>query len=329
MATALRSSPTGSSVPDRQLARLFEREIAPHIRSLAAERAEGRARFITTASAFAIGIAALLYALWPVDPGWALLAAAVPLAIGVNVLSSQQRKFRHRVRDLVMPAICQAAGELQHGAGDAPGIPFDDLEQQGLLPRHNRRAIDDVFEGRHRDTGFVMAEARLRQRSTGRRSRTRTVFRGLILAIEVPKEVRARILLAREAGAIGNRLKGWISGFSGLARVALPHPAFEARFEVYSDNATVALDVVAPGFCDAMVALAEAHRGRPIQGAFRGHWFYLTMPQRGDRFRLGSLFRSLHGLAVEAQQVLQDVRIVHRVIDTLHGEATDSRDEEP
>jgi hypothetical protein len=30
-----------------------------------------------------------------------------------------------------MPAICEAAGELQHGAGDAPGIPFDDLEQQG------------------------------------------------------------------------------------------------------------------------------------------------------------------------------------------------------
>jgi hypothetical protein len=144
MATALRSSPTGSNTPDRQLARLFEREIAPHIRSLAAERAEGRARFITTASAFAIGIAALLYALWPVDPGWAALAAAVPLAIGVNVLGSQQRKFRHRVRDLVMPAICQAAGELQHGAGDAPGIPFDDLEQLGLLPRHNRRTIDDL-----------------------------------------------------------------------------------------------------------------------------------------------------------------------------------------
>jgi hypothetical protein len=100
----------------------------------------------------------------------------------------------------------------------------------------------------------------------------------------------------------------------------LPHPAFEARFEVYSDNATAARDVVAPGFCDAMVTLAEAHEGRPIQGAFRGRWFYLTMPKRGDRFGLGSLFRSLDGLAAEAQQVLHDVRIAHRVIDTLHGE---------
>jgi hypothetical protein len=319
MATALCSSPTGSSAPDRELAWIFEREIAPHIRGLETERAEGRARFITTAIAFAAAIPVLLYVIWPLDPGWALLAAAVPLAVGVTVLRSQQRKFRHRVRDLVMPAICEAIGDLRHRAGGAP-IPFDHLERLGLLPSHNRRQVDDVFEGRHRDTGFVMAEARLRRRSGGRRRHTRTVFRGLILAVEVPREVCARILIAREAGAIGNRFKGWISGFSGLARVALPHPAFEARFEVYGDNATVARDVVTPGFCDAMVALADAYRERPIQGAFRGRWFYLTMPQRGDRFRLGSLFRSLDGLAAEAQQVLHEVRIVHRVIDMLHGE---------
>ena len=68
-----------------------------------------------------------------------------------------------------------------------------------------------------------------------------------------------------------------------------------------------------------MVELAEAHAGQPIQGAFRLGWFYLTLPKRRDQFRLGSLFRSLDGLEAEAEQVLHDVRIVHRVIDTLHG----------
>jgi len=320
MATALHASDPGSSAPDRGLEKLFRREIAPHVKALEAARIEGRAGFITTAIAFAAGSAFLLYVMWPLDPGWAALAAVVALAVGVKVLGSQARRFRHRVRDLVMPAICRAAGDLQHGTGDAFGIPFDDLERLGLLRRHNHRTIDDVFEGRHRDTSFVMAEARLRHRRAGRRSRSHTVFRGLILAIEAPREVRARILVAREAGVIGNRLKGWIDGFSGLARVSLPHQAFEARFEVYSDDATVARDIIGPGFCDAMVALAEGHRGRPIQGAFRGRWFYLTMPRRGDRFRLGSLFHSLDGLGAEAQQVFQEVRTVHRVIDTLHGE---------
>ena len=323
MATALRSPRAGPR--DRQLARLFQREIAPHLPALEAERSKVRARFITTATVFAAGIPILLGVLWPMQPGWAVLATVLTLALGVHVLGGQQRRFRHRVRDLAMPAICEAVGDLRHSAGSAPGIPFDDLESLGLLPRHNRRRVDDVFEGRHRDTDFVMAEAWLRYRSGGSKSRTRTVFRGLIFAIEVPRTVPARILVARESGAIGNRLKGWINGFSGLERVSLPHHAFEARFEVYSDDAAAARDTVGPGFCDAMLALAEAHEGQAIQGAFRLRWFYLTIAKRRDQFRLGSLFRPLDHLEEEADRVLQDVRIVHRVIDTLHGDRRAAR----
>jgi hypothetical protein len=321
MATALSPSRAGSGTRDSQLARLFRREIAPHLPALEAERAHGRSRFFTIAIIFALGIPILLAVLWPLDRVWAVVGTVIALVIGMQLLGSQQRRFQHRVRDLVMPAICRAIGDLHHSAGSASGIPFDDLESVGLLPRHNRRQVDDVFEGRQRDTEFVMAEARLRYRSGGSKSRTRTVFRGVILAIEVPRTVPARILIAREAGAIGNRLKGWLNGFSGLERVQLPHPAFEARFEVYSDDRAVARDTVGPGFCDAMVALAEAHVGQAIQGAFRLRWFYLTIPsKRGDQFRLGSLFRSLDGLEEDAHGVLQDLCIAHRVIDTLHGD---------
>ena len=316
MATTLRPTPTSSRDP--RLKRLFQREIAPQVPALETERAQVRAWFIITALAFALAIPILLALLWPIDSGWAILVAVLMTVLGLHMLGGEQRRFRRRVRDLVMPAICEAVGDLRHSAGSAPGISFDELESLGLLPRHDRRMIDDVFEGRHRETDFVMAEARLRRRSSGRRSRTRTVFRGLIFAVAVPREVPARILVAGESGAIGNQLKAWIRGFSGLERVSLPHPAFEARFEVYSDDPVVARDSVGPAFCDAMVELAEAHEGRPIQGAFRLRSFYLTIPKRRDQFRLGSLFRPLDGLEAEAEQVLHDVRIVHRVIDTLH-----------
>jgi hypothetical protein len=125
MATALDTSRAGSR--DRQFARLFRREIAPHLPALEAERAQGRSRFITTATAFVAGALILLGVLWPLDRIWAVLGTVVALAIGLHVLGSQQRRFRHRVRDLVMPAICRAAGDLRHSAGSAPGIPFDDL----------------------------------------------------------------------------------------------------------------------------------------------------------------------------------------------------------
>jgi hypothetical protein len=317
MATALRPTPARSRDP--KLARLFQREIAPQVPALETERAQGRTWFIITAVAFAFAIPILIGLLWPIDRGWAGVAGVLMTVFGLHMLGAEQRRFRHRLRDLVMPAVCQAAGDLRHSAGGAPGIPFDELESLGLLPGHNRRTIDDVFEGRHRDTEFIMVEARLRRRSGGGRSRTRTVFRGLIFAIAVPRDVRARILIARESGTLGNRLKGWIKGFSGLERVSLPHPAFEAQFEVYSDDRAVAQATITPAFCAALVELAQAHAGQPIQGAFRLGWFYLTLPRRRDQFRLGSLFRSLDGLEAEAERVLQDVRVVHRVIDTLHG----------
>ena len=177
-----------------------------------------------------------------------------------------------------------------------------------------------MFTGRHRDTAFVMAEARLRQqRRSGRHRRSRTVFRGLILSIAVPREIPAPILIARDAGALGNRLHGWLKGFQGLQRAALPHPAFEARFEVYGEQAAAVQATVSPSVCDALVALADAHPRQAIQGAFQGRWFHLTIARRSDQFRLGSLFRSLEGLEREAGQVLHDVQIVHSVINTLHG----------
>jgi Protein of unknown function (DUF3137) len=320
MATALRSPRVGSSAPEQRLAGLFRREIAPQIAALDAERAKRRAKFLVTLVGCTLGVPGLTALLWPFDPGWAVAVGVIGLAIAANVLGQQQRSFRHHLRQLVMPAICQAIGEVQHRTGEAPGVPFDDLERIGLLPGHNRRRIDDVFTGRHRGTGFVMAEVVLRQRSRGgRHRRSRTVFRGLLLAIEVPREIPARILIVRDSGALGNRLKGWLKSFSGLERVALPDPEFEARFELYADRAEVARGTVSPSVCAALTRLADSHAGRPLQGAFQGRWFYLTMPRAGDQFRLGSLFRALDGLQQEAGQVLRDIQIVHRVIDGLHG----------
>ena len=157
MASALRSS-RGSSAPDWQLDRIFRREVAPHIKTLEAERMQGRTRFITTAVGIVCVLMVLIGALWPLDHAWAVVALVVVFAIGINLLGSQQRRFRHRLRDLIMPAICETVGDLRHSAGDAPAIPFHDLERLGLLPNHDRRIIDDVCEGRHRDTAFVMAE---------------------------------------------------------------------------------------------------------------------------------------------------------------------------
>ncbi|MGH6944724.1 MAG: DUF3137 domain-containing protein [Geminicoccaceae bacterium] len=320
MAAVLTSSVARISKAQERFSSLIRRRVAPRLAELEAFRERQRQRFLAILLADAAGIVVVLPLLWRLDLGYAVLAAFGLGALGLFLLQHTQRVFVRRVRETVMPAVCEAIGDLRSMTGMAPGLDFEGLESFGLLPRHNRKAVDDVFVGRHRDTDFTMAEVRLSYRSAGRRRSTRTKFRGLILAIATPREVGARILIARDTGLFGNRLKGWFKTFSGLQRLALPHPAFEARFEVFSDHPGRALETITPSFCDSLAALADAHQGAPLQGAFLGERFYLAMPRRGDQFAIGSLFRPLDRLEDDAARLLHDVQIVHRVIDCLHGE---------
>lgn len=320
MAAVLTRPPLPASMAHKRFTMLFRRQVAPKVPDL--ETARLRLRQLCLLILAGIGglLAIDLALLWRFGPPLAIVSAVALGALGFVVLRHLQRSFDGRLRTLVMPVLCEAIGDIAHATGGAPGLDFNALEKLSLLPNHNRRQVDDVFVGSHRETGFIMAEATLRYRSRGRRGGTRTRFRGLIFAIATPHEIPARILIAKDAGLVGNKVIGWLRSCQGLERVTLPHPAFEGHFELYADRPEVALRTVTPGLCDALVALAEAHDGRPLQAAFLGRHFYLAMPKQGDQFRLGSLFRPLDRLEEDAGRVLHDVQIVHRVIDTLHGE---------
>ena len=146
------------------------------------------------------------------------------------------------------------------------------------------------------------------------------MFRGLIFGLDVPRAVPARILIAKDGGLIGNGMKGWFKGLSGMQRVTLPDEAFEARFEVYADRPEVARATVTPALCANLVALAAAQDDAPFQAAFADDRFFVAMRRRGDQFGVGSVFRSTALLEQEATRLLQEVQIVHRMIDYLRGD---------
>lgn len=317
MAMALSTGRVGQ--PERRFARLFHREIKPQLGRLESLRQRQRQRLLWEALITATAALGTAFLLLQVEPGYAVLGGAVAAVLGALLMQKTQRRYLDEVRSSVMPAVCEAIGGVTHAVGPAPGLDLDRLATIGLLPPHDRREVDDVFEGVHRNTVFAMAEVRLRCRR-GRKRGTRTVFRGLVFVIETPKEIPTRILLAKDAGLLGNWASGWIRSFRGMNRVSVPHAPFEARFEAYADEPAQALETVTPGLCAALVELADAHGGGPVQAAFAGRHFYLAMPKRRDQFRLGSLFRSVAQLEQEAGRVLHDVQQIHRLIDRLHGE---------
>jgi hypothetical protein len=311
-------SGTRRGTVEGRLAELFQREVEPNLAELERQRRHYRAGFVLALSGMLGGI--FLVFLLVQSLREALVGGVLALVLGLALMRWVQRGYTDQVRRTVMPAICRAIGGLSHAVGSAPDLDLRRLAQVGLLPSHDRERIDDVFCGDHRDVGFTMAEVRLRRVRYSRRRRSHTVFRGLIFAIDVPRAVPARILIARDGGLIGNGLKGWIKGFEGMRRVALPDEGFEARFEVYADDPEAALATVTPALCANLAALAAAQDGAPFQAAFADGRFFVAMRRRGDQFGIGCVLRSTDQLEHEAGRVLQEVQIVHRLIDYLHGE---------
>lgn len=317
MATALTRSRGRDGA---RLSAMFEREVAPELPAL--EGARRRYRLIYIAAVAAMLGAVFLAVLWIRDPSGAFYVVGLAVLLGLLAMQGAQRAYGVRVRRAAMPAICSTIGDIEHSIGDAAEIDLDDLARVGLVPSHRRQRVDDVFRGRYRATGFTLAEVRLRRTGT-RQRRNHTVFRGLVMAIEVPRPVRARILIAKDAGRIVNSLKGWFKSFGEMQRVPLADQAFEERFELYADQPDRARATMTPELCANLVALSQSHDG--MQAAFTGDRFFVTIPKRGDLFRIGSLFRPADTLEQDAAGVMEEVRIVHRLIDHLHGDRPQPR----
>ncbi len=316
MAAVLPRSRSGRA--ESRLSGGFERLVAPGLAALEGARRRYRLGYGVALAAMLAGI--FLVFLWVRDLSHALFAGGVVVAIGFVLMQLAQRGYGVQVRRAVMPAICEAIGDIRHDTGAADDLDLDGLARIGLVPSHNRQRIDDVFRGHHRATGFTMAEVRLRRVGRHNRRRGRTVFRGLIIAVAMPRPATARILIASDAGRIGNRLEGWVKSFGAMRRVALPDPSFEAHFEVYADRPEASLATMTPELCANLAALAAAHDGAPFEAAITAGRLFVALPKRGDLFRIGSLFRSTDALEEDAAAVLHDVQIVHRLIDTLRGD---------
>jgi len=156
---------------------LFRRDVVPKLRGLKDQRLEQQKRFLAALGLTGAVIIGAIVVLGAIDLAWAIFATFVAVAIGMFVLDRIRKTYHRAVRAAVMPAVCEAIGDITPTPGSAAGLDLQTAAELGVVPGYHRHAIDDAFTGRYREVGFTMAEVRLRRRSGGRRRRSRTVFK--------------------------------------------------------------------------------------------------------------------------------------------------------
>ena len=301
---------------------LLQRRLAPALPELAATQRRYRVR----ALAAILGSCLLLVLVLAAGAEGLTIFPAVGLAFAIGALVHMSRRFRDKVRSTLTPLVAEAIGDISHRVGEAEAV-MTRLRRMPLVVPCGHEKIDDVFSGRRAGTEFTMIELRMfnRTRSSGtsRSSVTtdRTVFRGLVFMIATPVLMPARILVRGRRGWFTGRwrLREKAMRAAGYEPVVVPDADFARRLALWADDPAKALEIVGPGLAATLAQLAATAGRGGIDAGFIASNFLLLLPRSGDAFAPGGLFRPLSRLPAEAHALMQEILVVHRLIDALKG----------
>jgi len=318
---------------EKGFAALFQEQVRPALMSLETERVErlGKARkWMLIIGGGGLGLAAAIAFGFPGDWSFFLALFIGILSVGgaIGARTVQATGWTGAVEEAVMPAVCAHVGDLTYTSDGGHGFPLGDMSSLGMLPSFTSSTLSDDLKGRHRGTDFELVEARLRKqtRDSDGKTKTRTVFGGLLLHIGVPSRVPTPILIARDYGSIGNTLGTLFSGGKrgGMPKVQFDHDAFESAFEVHAEDPQAARDFMPPHFLDILLSIGESEGGRKgaksMVAGFRDQSFYLALRRSGDFLKMGSLTTPVADMEEDLHAIFADIELVHRIIDRLHGE---------
>ncbi|MCU0986591.1 MAG: hypothetical protein MUC89_16920 [Acetobacteraceae bacterium] len=306
---------------------LLDARLSPALPALAAQQAKYRVR---GAGALAASLLAVPFFLSIEAIGMASFAFVAVLVSG-TALAHYAGVYRAAARDAVAPLVCEAIGGMSRSAGAGHEV-LGRLRSLPIVEPFAHHTLDDVFAGTHDGTAFLLAEIRLFNRTTrtsgtgqNRTTTTKehTVFKGLAFFIETPEPVATRIL------ARGPRIP-WLCGWRpaasalerlGFRRVVVPDAAFSRHLTLWAEDGEAALSVVGPGLAGTLARLAATAGLRRIDAGFSGSRFVLLLPKGGNSFTVGGLFRPVERLGEEAHALMDEIMVVHRLIDVLKGKA--------
>lgn len=300
--------------------RTFERMVGPKLASLESARLDALAAFrhrLMTGGPVALAVlAAIAYLTWNTDSAISIiLIAAVFLCIGVAIWANGPKsKFEKQVRDTVMGAVCEQIGDMnyRHEVSQSD-FPLEPYRNASIVPSHSYSDVEDLVDGTYRGCRFAVTEARLR---TGGKNK-KTVFKGLLLKISLPRPVSTQVTIVRDQSAWGSLGRSLIDWFRPGERVDIPHTAFEEKYDVYSKDPSTALEVITRDFVTNFLALPNVLGSDKILAAFSEDMFLVSVadtPAFLNDFKASKPVGDYRDLF---EHIVEETQVIHRVIDQL------------
>lgn len=219
----------------------------------------------------------------------------------------------------VLPILCDFMGEMEYGQQKVKLAAFSEL---GVIPSYDSSSLEDPVIGSHDGLEWRMTEATLKKKTRDSKGRTKTstVFRGLLFMIAINGPA-PRIFFGKDRGGALNWLsETFSSSRNGLDKVEIANPDFENVYETYTSDPAAARDFIDDRLTAGLLEVARIEGSKKyISCGMEGDWLYLALPRSGDFLGLGSLFSSLTTVENDLHEAIVDLDMPSRVIDRLRG----------
>lgn len=188
-------------------------------------------------------------------------------------------------RERIFPSLFPMVGDFRYFKDREPdcmaGLPG------AAIGGYRSATYGDCVAGRYRDAQVELFEGRF---STKSGKSTTTVFQGVIVGFDLPREFPATLVaIARRMslfGAIGD-------AFSSLKTLQTGNAALEGLYEIRTDNPQAALPLAHGKFARALGGLAAGWNDNLPRVALAGWSGYVLLPSTKDWLELPSIFTEL------------------------------------
>ena len=287
----------------------YDAEAAPYLRAREEQRKRAVRAFFLILLAGTLGAAAAAFVLVPVE-GLNLQLAFVAFAIGLGLGGFVLRRARANISDGLLRLICDHLGFSYRAGLSRPDYcaAFDRLS---LLPDFNREGWEDEVRGARNGADFVLCEARLKYKASGKNSSTKTVFHGQLVVIDYHQTFLGETVIKRDRGVFNRLMKPG----GRFRRVGLASPEFEKVFEAWSTDQVEARTLLDPVVLERFEELDRIFDGAKLRAAFSDGKLYVAM-ETGDKLNMGTMFASLETPA-RVEAILKEFDLVFDLIDVL------------
>lgn len=286
----------------------YDSELAPYLKANE-ERRRRAVRQFAIVLPISLALAAGAFFLLPwyeVRYHAAFLIAVLGGGLAWAIVATARTRITHGLLSLV----CTKLGFDYRGKLGRPDY-CSDFDRLDLLPNYNRERWEDEVRGARNGTDFIVCEARLKRRSSGKRKSTKTVFHGQLVVIDYHKKFLGETVVKRDVGILNALTKPR----EGFQRVGLTSPKFEKIFEAWSTDQVEARELLDPLVLERFEALDALFEGAKLRAAFSDGRLLLAL-KTGDKLDVGSMFKSLEG-PERVERILKEFDLIFDLIDAL------------